>query len=306
MASAQNTMSATFINGMESVLDQSTTKTSGTVLITGCSSGIGKETAKYFASRGWNVVATMRSPDDDEDFKKFDNVLLLSLDVTDKNSIELAIQNAIHRFGKIDVLVNNAGFGTQGPFETATEDQVGKQFATNVGGVFACIKAILPHFRENQSGVIINVSSVGGRFSFPYFSLYNSTKWAVDGFSESLQYELHQFGIKVKIIEPGVIKTDFYDRSMVDSADSKKKDDVTMAYSKGAKAFKSILKNGGSQGSESIDVSKVILRAANDTSNKLRYTVGIDAKLILFLKWLIPNRLIFWVTQRLVNSKTKR
>jgi short-subunit dehydrogenase len=276
-----------------------------TILITGCSSGIGLATAQLFSSKDWNVIATMRSPEKEVALSKLKNVYLIPLDVTDPRSIQSAIRDGQVRFGKIDVIVNNAGFALAGPFECADESMIKNQFDTNVMGLFSCIKAILPHFRENKSGTIINVASMGGRVCFPYFSLYHSTKWAVDGFSESLQYELKNFGIKVKIIEPGAIKTEFYKGSRLTIENFDAKDELTKAYGPHYKLMKNEFDKAGEYGSNSEIVAHQIYRAANDNSNKLRYTVGLDAKLVLFIKWFLPNRIFFWLMQALNNNITK-
>lgn len=278
---------------------------SKTILITGCSSGIGRSTAQYFATKGWNVISTMRTPQKETELNLIDNVLIYPLDVTDSESIKNAIEAGITKFGKIDVIVNNAGFAVGGPFETASEDQIKKQFETNVFGLMNCTREILPHFRNNNSGVIINVASMGGRVSFPYFSLYHATKWAVDGYSESLQYELQNFGIKVKIIEPGAIKTDFYSRSQISSLDFDKTDEVTIAYKKPYHKIKTQFDKAGNGGSDSNLVAETIWKAANSNNNKLRYTAGFDAKSVLFLKWILPNRFLFWILQKLTNSIVK-
>ncbi len=194
-----------------------------TVFITGASSGIGKETAIYFHNKGWNVVATMRKPEQENQLINLKNVTCLYLDVLDEQSIKEAVFVAINSFGKIDVLINNAGYSALGVFESASNDQIKRQFDTNVFGLMNVTREILPHFRENKSGTVVNIASVAGRMGFPLFSLYNGTKWAVEGFSEALYYELKKLGIKVKIIEPGPIKTDFYGRSM----DITKKDNLT-------------------------------------------------------------------------------
>jgi NADP-dependent 3-hydroxy acid dehydrogenase YdfG len=182
------------------------------VLITGASSGIGKETAKLFQAKNWKVAATMRSPEKAEDLQKIVDLECLRLDVTDIESIKSAIAETLDKFGRIDAVVNNAGYGLIGPFEAATPEQIEKQFQTNVFGLMNVYREVLPYFREQRRGFIVNVASVGGRVTFPLYSLYHATKWAVEGFSESLQYELEQFNIRVKIIEPGPIKTDFYGR----------------------------------------------------------------------------------------------
>jgi NADP-dependent 3-hydroxy acid dehydrogenase YdfG len=187
---------------------------SKTVLITGASTGIGKATAQLFQQQGWNVVATMRSPEKSPELSDLPNVLCLPLDVTKADTIQAAIDRAIAEFGTIDVLINNAGYALIGAFEACDMADIRGQFETNVFGLMEVTRAILPHFRLRQQGILVNVASMGGRVAFPIYSPYHATKWAVDGFSESLQYELRQFNIKVKIIEPGAIKTDFYSRSI--------------------------------------------------------------------------------------------
>lgn len=153
-----------------------------TIFITGASSGIGRTTAKHFAERGWNVVATMRSPEQESELITLDNVLVLQLDVEKSDTIQSALAEAIKRFGKIDVLLNNAGYGTMGLIEVATDEQIRRQFEVNVFGLISMTKAILPHFRSNQDGLLINISSMGGKVTFPTMSLYHSTKFAVEGF----------------------------------------------------------------------------------------------------------------------------
>ena len=183
------------------------------ILITGASSGIGNETAKLFQSKNWKVAATMRDPGKAEDLQKIVDIECLRLDVTDPDSIRTAIARAIEIFGRIDVVVNNAGYALFGPFEASSSEQIERQYETNVLGVMNVCREILPYFREQKKGTIVNLASVGGRMTFPFYSVYNSTKWAVEGFTEALQYELAQFNIRVKLIEPGPIKTDFYNRS---------------------------------------------------------------------------------------------
>ena len=138
-----------------------------TILITGASSGIGKATAKYFQEKGWNVIATMRRPENEEELSKLDNVLLTRLDVTDLDSINEAINKGISAFGKIDVVPNNAGYGAYGPLEAFTRDHIIRQFNTNVIGLLDVTRAVLPHFRENKSGTLINISSIGGKSKEP-------------------------------------------------------------------------------------------------------------------------------------------
>jgi len=173
-----------------------------TILITGTSSGIGKATAIHFQQKGWNVIATMRTPEKETELNKLENVQLERLDVLDLESIDQAIKNGISSFGKIDAIVNNAGYGAYGPLESFPRENIIKQFNTNVIGLMDVTKAIIPHFRVNKDGVIINISSIGGQITFALGSLYHGTKFAVEGISESLHYEMKEIGVKVKIVEP--------------------------------------------------------------------------------------------------------
>ena len=158
-----------------------------TVLITGASSGFGRSAANLFHKSGWNVIATMRSPKKETELTELNGILISKLDVTDKSSIENAVKEGIEKFGTIDVLVNNAGYGALGAMEAATEEQVRQQFEVNFFGLIAVTKAVLPIMRQHRSGIIINVSSVGGRVTFPFSSLYHATKFAVEGLTESMQ-----------------------------------------------------------------------------------------------------------------------
>src|SRR5579863_2186283 len=185
-----------------------------TIVITCASSGIGKATARLFVEKGWNVVATMRDPAKEKDLVASAKLKLVPLDVQDDASIRAAVAAAIQAFRRIDVWLNNAGYGAFGPVEAGTRAQVQRQFDVNLFGLIECVKAITPHFRANKAGVLINVSSIGGLMTVPGYGVYNSSKFAVEGLSEGLWYELGTFGIKVKLIEPGAIKTDFGGRSM--------------------------------------------------------------------------------------------
>lgn len=267
-----------------------------TVFITGTSSGIGKEAVLYFSKNGWNVAATMRNPSND--FESLPNVKIYQLDVTNEQSIKKAIETARQDFGQIDVLVNNAGYGAIGIFEKATKEQIQKQFDTNVFGVMNVIREILPHFRNQRNGTIINVSSVAGFVTFPIYSLYHGTKWALEGFSESLQYELRPFNIKVKCIEPGPIKTDFYSRSQELFRNEELSD-----YELYEKATYNFTQKFSERGLEPIAVAKVIYNAANSTSFKLKYPVGMETKMMLLMRRLLPYKLLFNITGRVIERK---
>jgi NAD(P)-dependent dehydrogenase (short-subunit alcohol dehydrogenase family) len=243
-------------------------QTKKTVFITGASSGIGRQTVKYFAAQGWQVAATLRNFSNEKELNSLPNVQLFAMDVTAGYQVKHAIQSAIQTFGNIDVLVNNAGYTTLGVFEAATMEQAQQQFDTNVFGIFRTIQNILPHFRKNRSGLIINVSSLGGRMTFPLYSLYHATKWAVEGFTESLGYELNPLGIRVKLIEPGSVKTDFYGRSTVMI-----QDDSLFEYSTYTNR---VLNNyaasvKGGFGAEPAEIAQAIFEAATDNTSQLRY-----------------------------------
>lgn len=246
-----------------------------TIVITGASSGIGKETVKYFQARKWNVVATMRNPEKETELKALENVLVTRLDVTDTESIHAAVSQAISQFGKIDVLLNNAGYGAYGPLEAFPMDSIRQQFDTNVVGLLETTKAVLPHMRANKSGVIVNISSIGGKMTFPLGALYHGTKFAVEGISEALHFELEAAGIKVKIVEPGMIRTDFAGRSF-DFKNDESMSEYQEVVQKLFAAWQS--PELAASGSDPIVVSEVIWNAVNDGTNTLRYTAGDDAK----------------------------
>lgn len=247
-----------------------------TILITGASSGIGKETAKLFQAKGWNVIATMRNPEAETELKKLGNVWVTKLDVLNLDSIHKAINEGIQKYGGIDVLLNNAGYGAYGPLEAFSRDKILRQFNTNVIGLIDVTKAVLPHFRQNKNGVIINISSIGGKMTFPLGSLYHGTKFAVEGISESLNYEVGQFGGQVKLVEPGMIATDFAGRSF-----DFNNDETMVEYQKIVGALMSALPAMSQNASPASIVAEVIFKAATDGENQLRYTAGEDAKILL-------------------------
>ncbi len=249
---------------------------SKTILITGSSSGIGKVTAKYFQEKGWNVIATMRSPDKETELTQLDNVLVTRLDVQDSASITTAVEAGIVKFGKIDVLLNNAGYGAYGLLEATPVEKIRRQFDVNVIGLLETTQAVLPHFRANRDGMIINVSSIGGKMTFPLGTLYHSSKFAVEGLSEALSFEMEAIGVKVKIVEPGGIKTDFGGRSFDFT-----NDESLVEYQELAGKLFAAMGPMQENSSEPIVVAEVIYQAATDGTNKLRYRAGQDAEEIL-------------------------
>ena len=244
-------------------------------MITGASSGIGKATAILFQQKGWNVIATMRKPEEEKELTALENVLVTRLDVTDVNSITMAVALGIEKFGKIDVLLNNAGYGAYGPLEATPLEKIERQFGTNVIGLLNTTKAVLPHFRENKSGVIINISSIGGKITFPLGTLYHGTKFAVEGLSEALHYEMKTIGVRVKIVEPGMVMTDFGGRSF----DFSNNESLTEYQ----KLVQDVFTWFGSiqSGSPASAIGEVIYTAATDNSDQLRYAAGKDAEMLL-------------------------
>ncbi len=254
-----------------------------TILITGASTGIGKETARYFAEKGWQVAATMRKPDSVTDLAETARLKKLRLDVQDTHSIEQAVRATLETFGQIDVLLNNAGYAVYGPLEEATEDQIRRQFDVNVIGLIQVTQAVLPHMRQRKSGTIINVSSVGGRITTPYGALYHGTKWSVEGLTETLKYELEPLGITLRLVEPGAVKTDFGTRSM--TLTHGEIEDYQTSFGK----MKEIMGDNNRWPSMPLDIAKVIFKAANDPGKKLRYVAGSDAKTFLRLRSLLGS-----------------
>ncbi|MCI0751021.1 MAG: SDR family oxidoreductase [Flammeovirgaceae bacterium] len=264
-----------------------------TILITGASTGIGRSTALYFSEKGWNVAATMRTPEKGADLSDYPNIKVFKLDVLDETSIKKAIDDTIRTFGDIDVLFNNAGYGLVGAFEAMTQEQIKKQFDTNVFGVMNVTKAILPYFRERDGGTIITTTSMGGLITFPLYSIYHGTKWAVEGFMESLQYELRQFNIRVKNIEPGAIKTEFENAIEFVSMD------VYKDYA--PKAHQNML-DGYKNAPTGEVVAAKVFEAANDNSFRLRYAVGGQSPMLLFLRRVIPNSWFFAMVRNVVEK----
>ncbi|WNJ19366.1 SDR family oxidoreductase [Pontibacter sp. G13] len=249
-----------------------------TILITGCSTGIGRMTAKYFQQKGWNVSATVRKdPEADTELNALDRVLVTALDVTKNDTIEAAVQATIDRFGQIDVLLNNAGYGSYGILEATTEQAIRMQFDVNVIGALMVTKAVIPHMRKRHSGTIINISSMGGKITFPLGTLYHGSKFAVEGMSEALSFELSAIGIKVKMIEPGMIKTNFESTTMQNMAI----DPSQTEYAPFLQQVMDGMKQTAGSASEPILVAETIYRAATDGTDQLRYIAGPDAEQII-------------------------
>lgn len=245
-----------------------------TILITGTSTGIGKETAKLFAKNGWNVVATMRNPEKEQELTQYKNILISQLELRDVESIDNAIETGIKHFGKIDALINNAAFGQYGLFEAVTPEQIREQFEVNVFGTMNVTRQILPHFRKNKGGLIINVSSAGGRIGIPMISPYVSSKFALEGWSEAVSYELASQNIILKLIEPGGVDTPFDNTANQKFAFDSALTSYKSFISAFGKKFES-MHNGIATAEQ---VADGIYIAVSDETDQFRYVIGNDAK----------------------------
>jgi short-subunit dehydrogenase len=259
-----------------------------TILITGTSSGIGKVTALEFANKGWNVIATQRTPEKENDLRNHPNIFLCALDVTKHESITEAFKQAQSRFGHISVVVNNAGYGVDGVFEAMDDGTIERQFNTNVFGLMRVTREAIRHMRTQGGGTIIQVSSMGGKITFPLYSIYHSSKFAVEGFTESLHYELSPFNIQLKLIEPGITATEFNGTSRVFV-----KPDFTDAYDNYLQKFNEAAVKAIKNAEKPEVIAKEIYRAATDGKSKLRYPIGAPAPMILKLRKLLSDSLFF-------------
>jgi NAD(P)-dependent dehydrogenase (short-subunit alcohol dehydrogenase family) len=241
------------------------------IFITGASSGLGRAAAKLFAMKGWNVVATMRNPEKETEFAKIDRVNLLPLDITDLKQIDWCVKTSLS-MGEINVVFNNAGYGLSGPLEGLADEQITRMINTNLLGAIRITKAFVPYFRKKGGGLFVNTTSIGGLITVPFNSIYHATKWALEGWSESMAFELNQFGIGMKTISPGGMKTDFFARSF-DSARH-------AAYDEMLDRVMNVIRDPARMATYSSpeQIAEVVYEAATDGKDQLRYVAGEDAK----------------------------
>lgn len=266
---------------------------SQTIFITGASTGLGKATALLFASKGWKVIATMRNPKDAADWPDTETISFLALDVFDPQQIEAACKEAISKFGPIDVVFNNAGYGLAGPLEGIQDEQLVRQLDTNLLGVLRVTKAFVGHFRENKKGLFITTTSIGAHIALPFNSVYHATKFALEGWSESMWYELRPFGIGIKTVAPGGILTDFGSRSLDTGSHP--------AYQENLSTFISVLTSPERRKNYSTaeQIAEVVYEAATDGTDRLRYIAGADAKGFFALRKQLSD-------EEYMNSAVKR
>jgi NAD(P)-dependent dehydrogenase (short-subunit alcohol dehydrogenase family) len=274
--------------------------TSKTILITGATAGIGRTTALHLASRGHRVIASGRKADQlatlrDEARTAGHTIDTVLLDVTSEDSIAKAVAEVGRLTGGrgVDVLVNNAGYGLVGPLSEVSDEDLRKQFDTNVFGLMAVTRAFLPAMRERRAGRIVNVSSMGGRMTFPFMGAYNSTKYAVESLSDALRAELRPWGIDVVMIEPGVIRTNFADTSMsfVDRyTDSPYKGAIAKAQ-----RIRDLMEKTASG---PMVIAKAIRKAAERRRPAARYVAPRSTYLALWMKMMLPTRVWDWMMRR--------
>jgi NAD(P)-dependent dehydrogenase (short-subunit alcohol dehydrogenase family) len=269
------------------------------VLLTGASSGIGKITARKLLLSGYTVYAAARRIDRMNDLLE-SGAKLLAMDITNDASMVSGVHQIISIEGRIDILINNAGYGSYGAIEDVPIDEARRQFNVNVFGMARLIQLVLPHMRQQQSGKIINIASIAGKIYMPFGGWYHSSKHAVEGLSDCLRVELQPFGIKVVIIEPGPIRTEWDGIA----ADHLLKTSGKTAYAVNANAFGRMLGNSyqPSNSSPADVVANKIMKAIKARNPKTRYTVGKMAGTYVFLRWLLSDRIF----DKVLESELKR
>ena len=279
-------------------------KRNKTALVTGCSSGIGYSTCLLLARNNFKVYGTVRNL---SKAKKIQEVIdkekiplkIILLDVNDSESIQNAIRDILYDSRKIDVLINNAGYGMFGPIEDITTEDVKLQFETNFFGVIRLIKEIVPIMRKQGYGTIVNISSMVGRFGVPLNAAYVSSKFAIEGLSESISYELAEFGIKIIVIEPGVVQTNFFNNLKINGLDTSSPYYELMK--KRVSFLKIAMKNSPTSSSQ---VANTILDALNSKRPEFRYVIGIDAKNSIQKKdSLSDKKFMKWVSDGIFQGK---
>lgn len=256
-------------------------------IVTGSSSGIGYETSLLLAKSGFHTYASMRNLEKSKSITEIANkenlpLEIIQLDVNDDRSVSEAIDKIVAEDNRIDVLVNNAGYGLFGSLEDLSIEEIKAQFETNFFGVIRVTQKVLPTMRKQNSGTIVNLSSVGGRVGVPVLSAYQSTKFALEGLSESLSYELEPFGIRVVIVEPGFIRTNIMNSSIMAKKSVDRQSPYFSLIQKVENHFKSMMENPSTSHPE--EVANVILQAITSESPQLRYTAGNDAATVMQAK----------------------
>ncbi len=253
-----------------------------TALITGCSSGFGKLAARTFHDKGWNVIATMRSPERETELTELDDVLVTRLDVTDTESIDRAVAEGVSRFGRIDVLVNNAGYGGNALFEQMSDEAIRRMYDTNVFGVMNVARAVLPLMRSRGEGRVINVTSMAGVLGFPTASVYASSKHAVEGLTEALALEYQPLNILVRSVMPGAYPTTRFDAN-VDDELGVGDEQLTAHATALATHIRSVVETMAVQGGQQADPQEVadLIYECATGDTPVHNPIGADAQMIM-------------------------
>ena len=269
------------------------------IIITGASAGIGEATARRLVRGGAKVVLTARRPDRLEALaRELDptgaNVLAVAGDITSEADRRKLVAAALEKFGRIDGLVNNAGYGTRGPVEIVPVDLIRKNFETNIFSLIALTQLVAPHLRAQGSGCIVNIGSVAGKIARPLSSIYDSTKHALEALTDGLRGELKPFGVRVTLIRPGFIATEFIEAANAASAEvianAGPYAPFYKGYSEGTKALRRVA-------GVPDDIARLVERALTSDNPASRYNGPFHAKFFLLLKWLLPDRAIAWITR---------
>ena len=273
------------------------------VIITGASRGFGELIAKKFQKENFQVIATMRNIDSSPSLKKLENLDIKKLDVTVKSDIKNVVDYTVEKYGRIDILINNAGYGAFGFLEEASDEEIRNQFNVNYFGLIDCIKGVLPQMRKQKDGVVVNISSIAGRFGLPFTSLYNSSKFAVEGLTECLHYELSLFGIDIKTVAPGSFRTGFHDS--INFTEDEKKEDLDVVRENLKKALEDGIKNQppfpfGFGNND--DVANFVFKKSI-TKSKVSNFIGRDTKIINFFIKIFGRELLFKIIKKLWFSR---
>ena len=273
------------------------------VIITGASRGFGELIAKKFQKENFQVIATMRNIYSSPSLKKLENLDIKKLDVTVKSDIKNVVDYTVEKYGRIDILINNAGYGAFGFLEEASDEEIRNQFNVNYFGLIDCIKGVLPQMRKQKDGVIVNISSIAGRFGLPFTSLYNSSKFAVEGLTECLHYELSLFGIDIKTVAPGSFRTGFHDS--INFTEDEKKEDLDVVRENLKKALEDGIKNEppfpfGFGNND--DVANFVFKKSI-TKSKVSNFIGRDTKIINFFIKIFGRELLFKIIKKLWFSR---
>ena len=267
------------------------------VLITGASSGIGRSTAEKFLNKGYTVYGAARSEDKLKYLSNYEKGSYILMDITKAEMRKNCVQQILETEGKIDILINNAGYGSFGAVEEVPVDEVKRQFEVNLFGLSELTKLVIPEMRKNSFGKIINISSIAGKVWTPLGGWYHASKFALEGLSDCLRNELKDFGIDVVLIEPGAVKSNWAEITAENLLEVSGNGPYQEQAQRSAKKYKEMYGKDGIA-VEAEKVAEVIMKAAEKKNPKTRYAVPAHAKAMLFFRWLLPDKLYDYITRK--------